>query len=67
MIKLDSTQISTVVLCTECPWWHGFADTKDEGWKVGARHEQAIHGRMGNTGSTTRVQRFRQRRAEKRN
>lgn len=43
MITLDSTQISTVVLCSHCPWWHGFADSRDEGWTVGARHEQNLH------------------------
>lgn len=42
-IKLDSTQISVVVLCSECPWWHGFADSKHEGWAVGARHEKRVH------------------------
>lgn len=42
-IKLDSTRISTVVLCTQCPWWRGFADNKGDGWKVGARHEESIH------------------------
>lgn len=43
MIKLDSTRISTVVMCTACPWWHGFADTRGEGWRVGARHEERAH------------------------
>jgi hypothetical protein len=42
-IKLDSTQISVVVMCTRCPWWHGFADSRTEGWRVGARHEQRAH------------------------
>lgn len=42
-IKLDSTQISTVVMCTRCPWWHGFADSRKEGWRVGARHEERAH------------------------
>jgi hypothetical protein len=42
-IKLDSTQISTVVTCTRCPWWHGFADSRTEGWRVGARHEERAH------------------------
>jgi len=42
-IKLDSTQISTVVLCDQCPWWRGFADSRDEGWRVGARHEERMH------------------------
>lgn len=42
-IRLDATQISTVVLCTRCPWWHGFADSRAEGWRVGARHEERAH------------------------
>lgn len=42
-IELDSTRISTVVTCTDCPWWYGFADSKREGWQVGARHEQRAH------------------------
>lgn len=42
-IRLDSTQISVVVLCTQCPWWRGFADHKDQGWRVGARHEERAH------------------------
>lgn len=43
MITLDSTQISTVVTCTVCPWWFGFADSRDEGWRVGAQHEERAH------------------------
>lgn len=43
MIRLDSTQISTVVMCSRCPWWHGFADSRTEGWRVGARHEERAH------------------------
>jgi hypothetical protein len=43
MIRLDSTQISTVVTCTRCPWWHGFADSRAQGWRVGARHEERAH------------------------
>jgi hypothetical protein len=65
-IKLDSTQISTVVLCTECPWWRGFADTRTEGWKVGARHEQGAHGRMGNAGDAVNAAGTRARRANPR-
>lgn len=42
-IRLDSTQISTVVMCSDCPWWYGFADSRDEGWRVGARHELRAH------------------------
>jgi hypothetical protein len=43
MISLDCTQISVVVRCTLCPWWSGFADSKHEGWAVGARHERRAH------------------------
>ncbi|RZU64601.1 hypothetical protein EV379_0904 [Microterricola gilva] len=43
-IKLDSTRISTVVKCSECPWWAAFADSKLEGWTVGARHDSLVHG-----------------------
>lgn len=43
MIKLDSTQISTVVLCDLCPWWRGFADNRVAGWKVGGGHEERVH------------------------
>lgn len=42
-IRLDSTQISIVVRCSECPWWSGFADTKVEGWRVGAGHDDRVH------------------------
>ena len=42
-IKLDSTQISTVVSCTDCPWWRAFAFSKLQGWETGARHEKAVH------------------------
>lgn len=42
-IKLDSTRISVVVTCTGCPWWHGFALDKIEGWTVGSRHQQRQH------------------------
>lgn len=42
-IKLDSTRVSVVVICTECPWWRAFAFTKSDGWARGAAHEQATH------------------------
>lgn len=42
-IQLDSTKISTVVTCTRCPWWHGFADCDEQGWRVGASHEERAH------------------------
>ncbi len=43
MIKLDSTSNSVVVLCTECPFWYGFAFTRKEGWEVGRGHEVRAH------------------------
>lgn len=46
-IKLDSTHYSTVVTCDHCPWWYGFADSKAEGWRVGARHEERAHPDLG--------------------
>lgn len=42
-IKLDSTRHSVVILCTECPWWRGFAFTREEGWARGAAHEALTH------------------------
>ena len=42
-IKLDTTRHRTVVTCDKCPWWYGFADSKGEGRRVGARHEQRAH------------------------
>lgn len=42
-IRLDSTQISVVVLCSECPWWYGFAFTRDQGWQVGNGHLTTAH------------------------
>lgn len=42
-IRLDSTKISVVVKCTLCPFWSAFADTKDEGWGIGAAHEERAH------------------------
>lgn len=42
-IRLDSTQISVVVLCTDCPWWFGFAFNRDDGWRVGSGHLKSAH------------------------
>lgn len=42
-ISLDYTTISVVVLCTDCPWWAGAADSKLEGWKVGTAHQARVH------------------------
>ena len=43
MIKLDVTRYSVVVQCDQCPWWYGFADSRLEGWRVGAGHETRAH------------------------
>lgn len=43
MIKLDYTQFSVVVKCSECPWWSGFGFDRAHGWSVGANHEAAVH------------------------
>lgn len=42
-IRVDSTKISSVVKCSLCPWWSGFADSRAQGWAVGARHEANTH------------------------
>lgn len=42
-IRVDSTKISSVVKCSQCPWWSGFADSRSQGWAVGARHEARAH------------------------
>lgn len=62
-IKLDSTQISTVVCCTLCPWWRGFADTREQGWIVGARHEERAHPQLDQARNTLDKRRSRQRAA----
>lgn len=44
MIRLDSTAVSVVIVCTECgPAWSGFAFSKLEGWERGAAHEKRAH------------------------
>lgn len=43
MIRLDSTKISTVVKCSQCPWFSQLADSKAQGWAMGARHEATVH------------------------
>lgn len=58
-IRLDSTQISTVVLCDECPWWRGFADSRPQGWGVGAAHEKRTHGANGNAANAIEATRSR--------
>lgn len=41
-ITLDSTDHSTVVVCSICGCQE-LADSRREGWKVGAAHEQVAH------------------------
>jgi|GEM_PF-4023870 len=43
LLTLDCTQLSVVVLCRACPWWHGFAFDRLDGWAVADRHERAVH------------------------
>ncbi|EQM75927.1 MULTISPECIES: hypothetical protein [Microbacterium] len=43
MISLDSTPVSTVVLCSRCPGYADLADSRTEGWRIGARHEERAH------------------------
>lgn len=64
MITLDSTQISTVVKCDDCPWWHGFADSRDEGWRVGAAHEKRAHPEAGQARNTLDQRNSRARKAD---
>lgn len=42
-IKLDKSACSIVVLCTDCPWWRGFALDRVEGWLVGRNHQARLH------------------------
>lgn len=42
-LDVDSTQHSTVVTCTKCPWWFAFADSRQNGWDIAARHESRVH------------------------
>lgn len=42
-IRVDSTTISTVVTCTQCPFWYAFRWTRAEGWEAGAAHESRMH------------------------
>lgn len=42
-IHLDFTNISVVLQCDDCPWWHGFAFDRIEAWTVARRHEEQHH------------------------
>ena len=56
MIKLDSTKVSTVVTCTECPYWYAFAFSRKEGWERGRGHEKRAH--PGSTQATTALAKY---------
>jgi len=43
MIKLDFTQISTVVTCTSCRGWSQVTDSKVHGWALGSAHQLYAH------------------------
>lgn len=43
MITFDQSSTSVVIVCAECPWWHGFAFTMDEAEASGLRHEAQVH------------------------
>jgi len=42
-IRLDSTKISVVVTCDDCPHWRAFQFTKLEAWQSAAAHEERVH------------------------
>lgn len=42
-ISLDHSPVSTVVLCDQCPTFAELADSRVEGWRVGAAHEERAH------------------------
>lgn len=49
MIKLDSTNVSIVIICSLCPWRHAIAGTgqrnhdRAKGYAIGATHETSAH------------------------
>lgn len=43
-IRHDSTDISTVTTCSECPYWASFSFTRDEAEERAARHRTDVHG-----------------------
>jgi len=43
VLRLDSTRLSVVVLCSDCSWWRGFGFDKLDGWTTAARHEAQFH------------------------
>lgn len=59
---LDKSEISIVVKCGECDYWHGFALDLIEAWTVAARHESTFH--SGHTNALKRLHDAR-RRAER--
>ena len=43
MIRIDSTQHSTVVWCTQCPSWRVGATHREAAYPLGADHERRVH------------------------
>jgi hypothetical protein len=43
LLSLDVSSCSVVVTCKACPWWHGFAFSRGEGWERAANHEKLVH------------------------
>jgi hypothetical protein len=43
-IRHDSTDISTVTTCSECPYWSSFSSSRDEAEERAARHRMNVHG-----------------------
>ena len=41
--RVDSTDYSTVVWCTECPGWGTSADDEFAGHKLARAHERNVH------------------------
>lgn len=42
-IKLDFTQHSIVVVCSDCPTWRALRFTRAEAWTAAANHELTLH------------------------
>ena len=53
MIRIDSTQITVVALCTECGW-RALRHDKVAAWNVGDSHQKLTHGMPGNAGVSLR-------------
>lgn len=42
-IKLDESDTSVVVYCTDCGHWRAFTWTREEGEAAAIRHEENVH------------------------